>query len=102
MHMLVLQATTTTGRVGRKTLLIQRKSCGRGGKEGYELVKESMVIWEHLRQHDNVPSRTLALEEMMTMAQGHFKEVSLHESECKGWTGSKVMVWMRGSRRCCG
>lgn len=47
-------------------------------------MRESKIIWEHLRQHDNVPSRTLALEEMMTMAQGHFKEVRLQASEWKG------------------
>ena len=61
-------------RAVKKARLIRRK-CRKGDGCGYELVRESKLIWEHLRQHDNVPSRTLALEEIMAMAQGHFKEV---------------------------
>ncbi len=59
-------------RAGKRARLMHRKS----EKCGYELVRESKVIWEHLRQQDNAPSRTLALEEIMALAHGHFKEVS--------------------------
>ena len=66
---------SSSDRISKKARLIRRKA-GKGDGRGYELVRESKLIWEHLRQHDNIPSRTLALDEMMALAKGHFREVS--------------------------
>lgn len=41
----------------------------------FELVRESKVIWEHLRPNKATPGKTLALDEIMALAKGHFKEV---------------------------
>lgn len=35
------------------------------------------MIWEHLRPHKSSAGRSLAREELMALAQGHFKEVWL-------------------------
>lgn len=53
----------------------ERRSHRKQQRTDFELVKETKVIWEHLRQRKRPPERGLALEEMMAMAQGHFKEV---------------------------
>lgn len=53
----------------------ERRDHRRQQKPDFELVHESKVIWEHLRQHKKSPGRTLAMEEIMCVAQGHFKEV---------------------------
>ena len=41
----------------------------------FELVHESKVIWEHLRAKKRSSGRTLAQEEIIALATGHFREV---------------------------
>lgn len=65
--MTIFQAVVAT----KKERLVHRK---RQHKD-FELVKESKVIWEHLRPHKPSPGKSLAREELMALAQGHFKEV---------------------------
>ena len=57
-----------------------RRVYRRQQRADFELVRESKVIWEHLRVSKNrkigTPAgKTLALEEIMALAKGHFKEV---------------------------
>lgn len=41
----------------------------------YELVHESKVIWEHLRVNKRSSGKTLAQDEIIALATGHFREV---------------------------
>jgi len=83
----------SSNQLSKKARLIHRRA-SKGGERGYELVRESKLIWEHLRQHDNVPSRTLALDEMMALAKGHFREVRWEWLEV-GRVSSLYIGWCR-------
>ena len=52
----------------------ERRDYRRQQRPDFELVRESKVIWEHLRLRKQ-KGKTLAQEEIMALAKGHFKEV---------------------------
>lgn len=44
-------------------------------RSDFEMVRESKIIWEHLRPHKATAGKVLAQEEIMALAKGHFREV---------------------------
>lgn len=57
----------------KKERLVYRKQ----QQPNSELVRESKVVWEHLRRSKPDPGRALAQDEILAMASGHLKEVRL-------------------------
>ncbi len=55
----------------------ERRSYRKQQRVDFELVRESKVIWEHLRVNKRAAGKTLAQEEIMALAKGHFKEVCM-------------------------
>lgn len=65
----------------------ERRDYRRQQRSDFELVRESKVIWEHLRMRKQkgkplAKGNTLAQEEIVALAKGHFKEVRQGDNFC--------------------
>lgn len=65
---LQVSSAATASRKDRRVFRKQQRS-------DFELVRESKIIWEHLRPHKATAGKVLALDEIMALAKGHFREV---------------------------